>query len=146
MENLLYIQHEKSGEESYVFIQDKLISLQSHPDLNLSNFIKVKSYFLKINSRKNPKGILHRNPFNGYVITGVLNEKDTYGRTMLFSCYYNGDLNQLDKYIDNCLNQIDKSINQECLKFIKVNIRRFVVLRNVLLLGVISLMAYQIFK
>lgn len=146
MDNLLYIQHEKSGEESYVFINNKIVSLPSKSNLDLPKYMKIKSYFLKIYSRKNPKVILHRNPLNGYVITGVLNEKDNYGRTMSFTCFYKGELGQLDIYLKDCLNQIDKSINQDCLKFVKLNIRRFLALRNALLLFIILLLSYQIFK
>jgi hypothetical protein len=146
MNNLLHIQHEDTGKNSYLFLDKKLVPLQNQSDFNLLDSISIKPYFLKIIFINSPKTIIHRNPLNGFVITGVLNEKDSYGRIMSFSCFYKGEINQLEDYFEACLTQIDKSINQECLKIMQINIRRFLVLRNILFLTIISLISYQIFK
>lgn len=147
MKNLIFIQAEKFGQTDYMFVDRKQITAKPEivKILGEKDFLNGKFDFSLSKHAKPYSETIKRIP-KGYLIKGLLNEKDVENRFMIFSCIYFGSSNNIEKYLTSCFVQIDKTFNNESLVIIKNSIHKYEVVRN-LLLGAITLtIGYTIFK
>lgn len=148
MKNLLFIQSEKLGKDDYLFVDNKLI-LNKNEIINIVSGGKLFEgrFDFPLKRNKSPLAeIAKKNPF-GFLITGELNDLDLGNRKMSFTCLYSGDVEKLEQYFEECLNQIGKSINSESFKIIKKTISNFNTLKNITItLLLLSISIYLTFK
>lgn len=147
MENLVFIQSENFGKSDYLFVGNKLISDKNEVMKIIDDKFNLKDHLLFSLVRKESSNteVKKKFPF-GFLIQAQLNEREVGGRFMGLTCLYNGDISNLDFYLNDCLKQIDKSINSSSLKIIKNSLSNYTLIRNIILTITMAIVAYLIFK
>src|SRR5690554_4008219 len=108
MKNLIIIQHEDLLRDPYIFIDDERFDQSDKVVGNLVDkaiYSKDRRILLK---RMRSSGIdIYRRLSKGYLIEGVLTNKDEAGRRMSFTCFYIGSPNEFKGYLESNLLKIN---------------------------------------
>lgn len=146
MENLVFIQHEKLSESSYIFLNEELLSRSMANSINLKERFSPSGFNAKLKKIKHPKTTVKKNLFGSFIITGCLNEQDEIGRTMMFTCAFSGSKNEFENYIIHCLSQINKTINPISLLQIQDGIQKFTAAKTIAITSALAITTYLIFR
>ncbi len=147
MQNILYIQGEKFGRDSYLFVNTtNIIEKNRKVDIISSNYLSINNFDFLFKKSENPYCNITKKYLNGFLISGLLNEKDSGGRLMVFTCYYTGNMKELNNYLNNCLSQINKTVNKESIKLIEKTLENYQKFKTMIIAGIIVLTGYAVLK
>jgi len=144
MSNVLFIQGENPNVKSYIFKNTTLLTDKNKLLVDLSLYLVIKKLDLTIKDSNNPKVLVVKKFFSGFLVSGIINEKDDKGRVMTFTCYFEGRQSEVSEYIKQCLLQINKSVNKESVKVITSVMSNYFLTRNIVIALLIILFIYSI--
>src|SRR5690606_26603222 len=89
---------------------------------------------------------ISRKFWKGYLIEGMLIEKDEGGRRMSFTCFYAGDLLGIRNYLELNFKKINKNIEVSHLKIIEDTLKKYKVFKTLILFLLTLGILYMIIK
>lgn len=109
-----------------------MLSENEKRNSQVEDYILLKQSDIRLKESDDPQTQIWKRLMNGYLLEGVLNEKDEGGRIMSYTCFYNGQSHEVESYLNRCLSQIDKSVNADHIQVVKGTLKRFKAIRSLI--------------